>query len=122
MTNICPKLQVIDGIPVSNNIDVEALQWALNYKVQPDDIFLCVYPKAGTTWAQVILYTLMNDGQAFDKDMTDYFARTPSLDHIGEQGMKTMRQPYVIKTHLPLNRVPYNEMAKYICVVRNPKD
>jgi hypothetical protein len=28
----------------------------------------------------------------------------------------------VIKTHLPFNLMPYNKFAKYLCVIRNPKD
>ncbi len=28
----------------------------------------------------------------------------------------------VIKTHLPFNLMPYNKFAKYLCVLRNPKD
>ncbi|CAF4775953.1 unnamed protein product, partial [Rotaria sp. Silwood2] len=71
---------------------------------QPDDIFILTYPKSGTTWMQVILYTLMNDGKAFDDDMGDYFARTPFLDTVGEKGLKNMHKPYVMKTHIPFNR------------------
>ncbi|CAF3200330.1 unnamed protein product [Rotaria sp. Silwood2] len=95
---------------------------ALNYQAQPDDIFILTYPKSGTTWMQVILYTLMNDGKAFDDDMGDYFARTPFLDTVGEKGLKNMHKPYVMKTHIPFNRLSYNQKAKYICVIRNPKD
>ena len=28
----------------------------------------------------------------------------------------------VIKSHLALDHIPYNEKARYICVVRDPKD
>jgi hypothetical protein len=28
----------------------------------------------------------------------------------------------VIKTHLPFELMPYNKFAKYLCVIRNPKD
>src|SRR5262249_45416327 len=114
--------QVIDGISVPPYYDVETFRSALNYKAHPDDIFLCVYPKSGTTWTQVILYTLMHNGEAFDNNMAEYFASTPFIERIGEQGLNNMQQPYVIKTHLPFNRVPYHEKAKYVCVIRNPKD
>ncbi|CAF1100097.1 unnamed protein product [Rotaria sordida] len=122
MAESFPKIQIIEGIPVSVHCNVETFRSALKYKAQPDDIFLVVYPKSGTTWMQVILYTLMNDGKPFDTNMAEYFARTPSLELIGERGMKNMHRPCAIKTHLPFNRVPYNENAKYICAVRNPKD
>lgn len=122
MVDIRPKLKTVDGILVSNNYNEETLRSALNYQAQPDDIFLYVYPKAGTTWAQVILYTLTNHGEAFDHDMAKYFAHTPTLEHLGEEGLKTMHRPYVIKSHLPFDRIPYHKKAKYVCVLRNPKD
>ncbi|CAF2952070.1 unnamed protein product [Rotaria sp. Silwood2] len=122
MTDLCPDIEIIEGITLSSTSDAEALRSALNYKARPDDIFLVVYPKSGTTWMQVILYALMNNGEAFDNNMAEYFARTPFLDFVGEEGIKNMHRPCVIKTHLPFNYIPYHEKAKYICVVRNPKD
>ncbi|CAF3339875.1 unnamed protein product [Rotaria socialis] len=122
MSKLCRNIQVVDGILVSTNCDAATLRSALNYQAQEGDIFLVVYPKSGTTWMQIILYTLMNNGEAFDDNMTEYFARTPFLELVGETGLKHMHRPCAIKTHLPLNRVPHHENAKYICVVRNPKD
>ncbi|CAF4158076.1 unnamed protein product [Rotaria sordida] len=117
-----PKINIIEGIGIPDFWDAEIFRSALNYKAQSDDIFLVVYPKSGTTWMQVILYTLMNNGEAFDNSMGEYFARTPFLELVGERGMKNMHRPCVIKTHLSFDRVPYHKNAKYICVVRNPKD
>ncbi|CAF1161929.1 unnamed protein product [Rotaria sordida] len=116
------KIKIIEGIAIPDFWDAEIFRSASNYKAQSDDIFLVVYPKSGTTWMQVILYTLMNDGEAFDNSMSEYFARTPFLELVGERGIKNMHRPCVIKTHLPFNRVSYHKNAKYICVVRNPKD
>ena len=122
MVDLWSKIELIEGIALPPTANIETFRSALNYKAQADDIFLAVYPKSGTTWMQVILYTLMNDGQAFDNNMTEYFARTPFLEVVGEQGIRNMHRPCVIKTHLPFDRIPYHESAKYICVVRNPKD
>ncbi|CAF1439962.1 unnamed protein product [Rotaria sordida] len=61
MAESFPKMEIIEGIPVPDIWDAETFRSALNYKAQPDDIFLVAYPKSGTTWMQVILYTLMND-------------------------------------------------------------
>ncbi|CAF2840133.1 unnamed protein product [Rotaria sp. Silwood2] len=122
MVELCPKIQMVEGIAMHAACDVETFRSAFNYKARSDDIFLVVYPKSGTTWMQVILYALMNDGEAFDNNMAEYFARTPFLELVGEKGMKNMHRPCVIKSHLPFHCVPYHENAKYICVVRNPKD
>jgi hypothetical protein len=122
MADVCPKLQIIDGISVSSTYDVEKIRSALNYKAQADDIFLCVYPKSGATWAQIILYTLTHHGEAFDNNMGKYFSSIPALEPVGGEGISKMHRPYVIKTHLPLNRISYDEKVKYVCVIRNPKD
>ncbi|CAF4175838.1 unnamed protein product, partial [Rotaria sordida] len=74
------KIKIIEGIAIPDFWDAEIFRSASNYKAQSDDIFLVVYPKSGTTWMQVILYTLMNDGEAFDNSMAEYFARTPFLE------------------------------------------
>ena len=116
------QTRVVEGIMIPDAWDVDTFTSALNYKAQPDDIFLVVYPKSGTTWMQVILYSLLNNGQAFDENMADYFAKSPYIDPIGEKGIKSMHRPFVMKTHLPFDRVPYNANAKYICLIRNPKD
>jgi hypothetical protein len=122
MVEVSPKLQVIDGILVRATADVEIVRSALNYNARLDDIFLCSYPKTGTTWMKAILYTLMNDGKSFDNNMAEFSARTPSLENVGERGLNNMHRPYVINTHFPLNRIFHHDKAKYVCVVRNPKD
>ncbi|CAF3941256.1 unnamed protein product [Rotaria sordida] len=66
MAESFPKMEIIEGIPVPDIWDAETFRSALNYKAQPDDIFLVAYPKSGTTWMQVILYTLMNDVSQLD--------------------------------------------------------
>ncbi|CAF1423965.1 unnamed protein product [Adineta steineri] len=79
-------------------------------------------PRSGTTWMEAIVYSTLQKGRAFDDDFDDFLARTPFLEQHGSQGIETMRQPGSIKTHLPLNIIPQHPQAKYIYVVRNPKD
>ncbi|CAF1141423.1 unnamed protein product [Rotaria sp. Silwood1] len=122
MVELCPKIKIIENIAMAADCDVEIFRSAFNYKARSDDIFLIVYPKSDTTWMQIILYTLMNDGEVFDNNMAEYFARTSFLELVGEKGMNNMHRPCLIKSYLPFNHVPYHENAKYICVVRNPKD
>jgi hypothetical protein len=117
-----PSTQIVEGLKVGADWNIDLFRSALYYKARPDDIFLVTFPKSGTTWMEVILYGLLNNGEAFDKNMANYFARTPFLDFVGAQGIDNMQRPCVIKTHLPFDRVPYHEKAKYICVIRNIKD
>lgn len=65
------------------------------FLLPPDfsDIFLVTYPKSGTTCMQVILHALMHNGDAFDENITEYFACTPFIGQIGAQGLDQMRHP-----------------------------
>jgi hypothetical protein len=57
----------------------------------------------------------MHNGEAFDDDISEYFASTPFIDEIGEQGINNMHRPYVIQTHLSFNRI-LCESEGQICV------
>jgi hypothetical protein len=100
----------------------EVVYEAMNYVARPDDIFIATPPRSGTTWMQIIVYALLNHGRAFDDDINDYIARNPFLEMHGKQAVENMPGPGAIKTHLLFDLMPYHPNAKYICVIRNPKD
>ncbi|KAL1485190.1 hypothetical protein MTO96_032108 [Rhipicephalus appendiculatus] len=41
---------------------------------------------------------------------------------MGAEAAEKMPRPGILKTHLPFDRVPYSDQAKYIYVARNPYD
>jgi hypothetical protein len=114
--------ELIDGIRWMPEWGLRNLRFGLSYQAQADDLFIVTYPRSGTTWMQNIVYNLLNNGQPFDADREHYFAQNPHLEVDGEKGIEMMQRPAAIKTHLPLDRVPHHPLAKYICVIRNPKD
>ena len=81
--------------------------------------------QCGTTWTQHIIYLILNNGEplAADQRLDVVF---PHLEEVGREFVAanaTIKDGYrLIKTHLPHDKVPQNEKAKYIFVVRNPKD
>lgn len=99
----------------------EALASALEYRAEPDDIFVASYPKCGTTWLQYIVYLLLHDGRplAAEQKMTDVF---PHLEEVGRGGVAALPRPRLIKTHLPFAMTPGHPRARYIYVARNPFD
>jgi hypothetical protein len=113
---------LIDGIRWSPEWSLESLHYALSYQSKPDDLFIVTYPRSGTTWMQNIVYNLQTNGRPFDADTEHFFTQNPALEFDGEIGIELMQRPGAIKTHLPIDRVPYHPLAKYICVIRNPKD
>ena len=117
-----PSFQVIDDLHAPTYFDADKFRSGLGYKARADDIFIITYPKSGTTWMEVIVFCLLNNGKSFDTDIDNYLKRTPRLEREGADNIYAISPPYSIKTHLPFNRIPYHSQAKYICVIRNPKD
>jgi hypothetical protein len=114
---------VIEGMRFTSELyDPEIVCSAMKYVARPDDIFIATPPRSGTTWMQIIVYALLNRGRAFDENIHDYIARNPFLEMHGKEAVETMPRPGAIKTHLLFDLMPYHPNAKYICVIRNPKD
>jgi hypothetical protein len=91
------------------------------YRATPGDVFVASYPKCGTTWAQYIVYLLLNDARPLTatQSLNDVF---PHLEEVGRDVVRALREPRLIKTHLPFARTPWNPEAKYLYVARNPYD
>lgn len=115
-------------------------------KVRSDDVFLCSFPRTGSTWLQEILWLLGNDLN-FDKsrsivqpirspllEMTSLFSDAKDKHEWMKQKMKGNSIDFVnkmegqrfIKTHLPWHLLPEqltnNSDVKIVYTMRNPKD
>ncbi|KAI1294883.1 Amine sulfotransferase [Halotydeus destructor] len=101
---------------------LDDLREALDYKARDDDVFIVSYPKTGSTWTKQIVTLLFNNGTiGSDDNIQDMWKLCPYLD-FNMQDVKTLKRPNAIHAHLPMNYVPWNPSAKYIIVIRNPKD
>ena len=101
--------------------DVKKFEDSLTYEPESGDIFICTYPKCGTTWAQCILYLMLNKGEPL-KQGTHICSVIPHLEDDGKAAVQNIPKPRIIKTHLPYHMLPMNKNAKYIFIARNPKD
>ncbi|XP_046418746.1 luciferin sulfotransferase-like [Neodiprion fabricii] len=120
-----------------------------NFEVRDDDIWVCSYPKTGTTWTQEMVWSIANNlnferakiplperfpylefSPMFEK--TEIIRRNPGIV-IPEYAMDSpgyaskMPSPRFIKTHLPFHLLPRQlrtgeKKPKILYVVRNPKD
>jgi hypothetical protein len=93
----------------------------LRYRAQPGDIFVCTYPKCGTTWMQYIVYLLLHAGEPLARGaaLDRVF---PHLEEVGREVVAALPVPRLIKTHLPKAMTPFAANARYIYVARNPFD
>lgn len=116
-----PTYQVVNGFTLSAQFPAEHFLSALEYKPDDSDIFVCTYPKCGTTWMQHIVWLILKEGQplAADKKMTHVF---PFMETVGKEYVALLPQPRLIKSHLPLRLLHFNPKTKYIYVARNPFD
>ena len=107
-----------------NDLFMESSRWD-NFITRDDDILICSPAKCGTTWTQMICALLIFQKTELDQPLTEF---SPWLDVLLAPITKVLKQlddqthRRFIKTHTPLDGLPYFEKSKYICVGRDPRD
>ncbi|XP_065218897.1 luciferin sulfotransferase-like [Planococcus citri] len=110
-------------------------------EIRDDDIWVCTFPKAGTTWTQEMVWCLANgqDHRAVQKHINQrfpFFEFSTLIDFADTEfpvpvnsveDVEKLASPRFIKTHLPFNLLPeklqnFSTNAKVIHVLRNPRD
>ena len=101
------------------------------YRYEPTahDVLVCTYYKSGTNWAMQIAYQISMRGAGEYGNIHDVVAwpdeplrgYSVTLDDPGPLAASPT-DLRIIKSHLNFEHVPYSEEAKYICVLRDPKD
>ena len=94
-------------------------------KPRSDDIVISTSYKAGTTWMQgivgnIIFHETGLPGSRHELSPWPDMRLTPVDQVLGLLENQTHRR--YIKTHLPLDGLPYNKDTKYIVVARDPRD
>lgn len=95
------------------------------FQPRADDIFVCTPPKCGTTWTQAICANLIFGKADFEGKITDI---SPWIDskieseEICARVLKAQTHRRFIKTHTPLDGIPYFESCEYLIVYRDPRD
>ena len=110
-----------EGFLMPMGFPLEAFGSALQYAARPSDIFICAYPKCGTTWLQYIVYLILHGGKALPAS-SSMTKEIPHLEEVGKIAVENLDSPRCIKSHLPLRMMPYHSEAAYLYVARNPFD
>jgi aryl sulfotransferase len=103
---------------------MDSARWD-GFEPREDDILVCTSYKAGTTWTQMICALLLFQKPKLEKPISDY---SPWLDRRGvpiedifaRYEAQTHRR--FIKSHSPLDAMPFFESATYLYVGRDPRD
>lgn len=95
------------------------------FRFRAGDIIISTPPKCGTTWMQTLCAYLVFGTSELDRPLAEI---SPWLDmqttEIGKMLVTLEAQEHrrFIKTHTPLDGLPFDERATYICVGRDPRD
>src|SRR5581483_4200908 len=106
------------------NYMMDSLRWDF-FKPRNDDIIVTTAYKAGTTWMQAIVANLIFGGKLLPASLHEL---SPWLDHrifpleLILTGLERQTYRRSIKTHLPLDGLPFYPEAKYVYVGRDPRD
>jgi len=96
-----------------------------NFQHRPDDIFICTPPKCGTTWTQAICALLVfgevEHGQQTSSISPWVDAAFAPIDVVLPQ-IDALPHRRFIKTHTPLDGIPYYPECTYLVVIRDPRD
>ena len=128
-------------LPPMPALPITSARTILNMKTLPvaaGDIFICSYPKSGTTWTQNIVYQLVTRGAplAHISEYVPFFEsdRTWADDDArgGGGGGPTVAEPYrsnfeavgrrMFNTHCRWEMMPRGDGAKYVYLVRDGRD
>jgi hypothetical protein len=100
-----------------------------DWRVLPDDIYVVTYPKSGTSWTKQIVKLIKSNGVDEVPTSSSSVAADEFMPWMEEAGMEkclNIQPPRAFKSHSNYKMMPgpepANSPAKYIYVVRNPKD
>ena len=126
--------RMLDGFQARRQKELRKNNPYRNYVPGPQDVFVMTYPKSGTNWVMQIVYQLIHHGAGeYDHihnvvPWPDAVTMNPMMRGYAiplEQATEWQTAPErrrVIKTHFNWELLPYSETAKYVAVIRDPKD
>lgn len=108
---------------IYRNFSLDSPRWE-HYKPRPGDIIIATPYKSGTTWMQMIVMNLVFQDlvprQVFE--LSPWLeARWGNFEEIRDI-LDWQEHRRFIKTHLPLDGLPYYKQVSYIVVGRDPRD
>jgi len=103
---------------------MDSTRWD-HFTHRPGDIFVCTPPKCGTTWTQAIVASLLwpaGDVPGPVMELSPWWDANffPVEELVARLESQTFRR--ALKTHLPVEALPWFETGHYIAVFRDGRD
>ncbi|HCT76818.1 MAG TPA: sulfotransferase [Micromonosporaceae bacterium] len=102
----------------------DSVLWT-GFPFHDDDVVISPPAKCGTSWMQMLCALLVFNSTRFPRRLTEI---SPWLDNITYDFAETLaalqaqQHRRFIKTHTPLDGLPFVEGVTYLCVGRDPRD
>ena len=138
---LAPLVYVFERLGVTERVARNAnarqqKQWAKknpfkDYVPGEHDVIVATYAKSGTNWMMQIVHQLLFHGKGEFNHIHEVAPWPDSPRALGKYAipledpsawMASPEKRRVIKTHLNWELIPYAESARYIAVIRDPKD
>lgn len=108
------------------NHHLDSTRWE-TYSPREGDLIVTTSYKSGTTWMQQILHRLLRGGDASDADLHTSSpwvdARFMGIAKAELRGLlDALPDRRFLKSHLPLDGLPYYPQVRYLVVGRDPRD
>jgi len=93
--------------------------------IRPDDVIVVTPPKSGTTWMQTIVALLFSGDPEVETELS---VKMPWVDiRLREMSevaarLEAMTDRRSMKSHTPMDGLPLDDHAQYVCVFRHPLD
>ncbi|KAL3099745.1 hypothetical protein niasHT_027695 [Heterodera trifolii] len=129
-----PKQAMIDGEVWPPVFLPENVRSAKKMVPLGTDVFVCTYPKCGTTWIQHICSQLLYNNEYGPGQGKELCFTSPMIERLGAAFCDSLKYPRLLKTHFSWANLPKRHLQqsatttngtaqhKYIFAVRNPKD
>jgi len=96
--------------------------------LRDSDVLVITHAKSGTTWTQQIMWQLVNGGKENPADY-DQIWHSPWVDMIAvppppvkAKWINSLPDRRVLKSHMPLDALPWNSNTRYIYIGRDGRD
>lgn len=102
----------------------DSARWQ-KFTFRPSDIIVCTSYKAGTTWTQMICALLIHQTPDLPRPIAEMAPwldmRLSKIDDV-VANLEAQKHRRFVKTHTPLDGLPYREDVQYVFCGRDPRD